>query len=112
MDPSSEARPETAPTGAPFVHPETGEVLVAAADFRRALSEVEERLSPLWRLRSELQEAFADRYETDLPARLKRTAKQEVVARCPSCRRVVSEEDAIDVAIVERLRQAPRLAIR
>ena len=72
--------------GTDFFHPETGELLEAETDFRRALDEINDRLAPLWRIRRAIQEAWAERFEPVLPGRRRdRTDKQERVHRCPRC---------------------------
>lgn len=69
-----------------FPHPETGEVLETQAEFRRALEEVTERMTPLWRVRRSIREAYAERFEPTLPKRRRdRTETQERVHICPRC---------------------------
>lgn len=80
-----------------FPHPETGELIETADEFFKALHDVEERLAPLYRTRSSLQAAYAERHGVAaLPERRRRTATQELVARCPRCRQTFSEADAIE----------------
>lgn len=70
----------------PFPHPETGELLEAEAQFRAALEEINERLSPLWRVQRAIREAWAERFDpAEMPGRRYRTEKQERVTRCPRC---------------------------
>lgn len=92
----------------PFVHPETGELLETEADFRRALDANDEAMQPYWRIRRRLQEELGERFAVELPSRRDRTAKQEIIAHCPRCRRAISEDDAYEVALVERLRRDRR----
>ena len=69
-----------------YVHPETGEVLATDEEWRAALAAVEERLAPLYRLRRDLREAHADRFEpAAMPERRYRSQTQEKVTRCPRC---------------------------
>ncbi len=76
----------TGTTFAPFIHPETGEVLEAQHDFLKALDEITERMIPLWKIRSRIREAHAERFEAPLPSdRRNRTQTQERVHRCPRC---------------------------
>lgn len=72
-------------TLAPFVHPETGQVLETKDDFIDAINAVELRMSPMWILRRKIREAYAERFDPYLPVRRSRTEKQERVARCPRC---------------------------
>ena len=76
----------TETTLAPFIHPETGEVLEAQADFLKALDEITERMTPLWKIRRRIREAHAERFEAPLPSdRRNRTQTQERVHLCPRC---------------------------
>jgi hypothetical protein len=70
-----------------YVHPETGEILATEEEWRAALTAVEEQLAPLYRLRRDLREAHADRFEAAaMPThRRNRSETQEKVARCPRC---------------------------
>lgn len=70
-----------------YVHPETGEVLATEEEWRAALAAVEEQLAPLYRLRRDLREAHAERFEpAAMPSsRTARTETQEKVTRCPRC---------------------------
>lgn len=70
-----------------YVHPETGEILATEEDWRAALAAVEERMAPLYRLRRQLRESAAERFQAaDRPARRRdRTDTQERVERCPRC---------------------------
>ena len=77
-----------------FIHPETGELLATEQDWRDALSAVEERLAPIYRVRRALREEYASRFEAAaLPARRNRTETQEWVARCPRCGGRLEESD-------------------
>ncbi|MBA3565236.1 MAG: hypothetical protein H0W31_00085 [Actinobacteria bacterium] len=70
----------------PFIHPETGEVLEAQADFLKALDEITERMTPLWKIRRRIRESYAERFEAPLPSdRRNRTQTQERVHWCPRC---------------------------
>ena len=78
-----------------YVHPETGEILATEEDWRAALSAVEERLAPIYRVRRSLREEYASRFEAAaLPARRNRTDTQERVARCPRCGGRLESEEA------------------
>lgn len=67
-------------------HPETGEALETVEEIKAALSALEERMAPLYRVRRLLREEYAELTETaDMPAARYRTEKQERVARCPRC---------------------------
>jgi hypothetical protein len=68
-----------------FPHPETGELLESREDFMTALAKIEERLAPHFRVRRTLREAYAERFESVLPAPRYRSPTQEKVARCPRC---------------------------
>ena len=68
-----------------FPHPETGELLETKDQFIDAINEVELRMSPLWIVRRQIREAYADRFDPYLPARRNRTDKQARVASCPRC---------------------------
>lgn len=69
-----------------FIHPETGEVLSSEEEWKAALVALEERLAPIYRVRRELRQAYADRFPPpELPPRRYRTDTQEKVARCPRC---------------------------
>lgn len=86
---------EGVPTPTPpfFPHPDTGAELVTLADFQKALVEVEDRLSPLYRLRTQLRDAMTERFEAPLPTNPRnRTVAQAMVARCPRCRREIESE--------------------
>lgn len=72
-------------TLAPFVHPETGEVLETKEQFQDALTEIELRMSPMWVTRRKLREAYTERFEPTLPEAIYRTTTQDKVARCPRC---------------------------
>lgn len=84
----STSKPSESTTTSPsevFVHPETGEIIATREEWLAALTAVEERLAPIFRIRRELRQAFADRYEPVLPPRRSRTETQEKIARCPRC---------------------------
>lgn len=83
---------QTSPS-ANFVHPETGEVLATAEEWQAALSAVEEKLAPLYRVRRALREEYAERFEPVLPAPRYRSQVQEKVARCPRCGGVIDGPD-------------------
>jgi len=68
-----------------FRHPETGELLSTAEQWQAALRTLEERLAPHFRVRRQLREAYAERFEPVLPAPRYRSPTQEKVARCPRC---------------------------
>jgi hypothetical protein len=77
-----------------YIHPETGEVLATDKEWREALAAIEERLSPLYRLRRSLREEYAERFEgPELPPRRYRTDTQEKVARCPRCGQTYQSEE-------------------
>lgn len=70
----------------PFYHPETAELLETQSEFRRALDEITERMTPLWSVRRRIREAYAERFEPTLPRhRRHRTETQERVYLCPRC---------------------------
>ena len=101
---SVQSEPEPSPRP-PFVHPETGELLATEDDFRRALDANDLAMQPFWRIRRRLQEELGERFEVTLPRRRSRTERQEIIAHCPRCRRAISERDAYEVALIERLRR-------
>ena len=69
-----------------FCHPETGERLETAEDFAAALTWIEEQMIPYYRVRRNMQDAFARIHPpAELPAPRYRTDKQNAVARCPRC---------------------------
>ncbi len=69
-----------------FAHPETGELLSTREDFNAALADIEERMAPLYRVRRLIRENAAERFNApEMPAPRYRTAKQDLVARCPRC---------------------------
>ncbi len=68
-----------------FTHPESGEVLESQEAFLKSLSEIEERLAPLYRVRRAIREQYAEKYEPVLPQARYRSQTQEKVARCPRC---------------------------
>lgn len=72
-----------------FIHPETGEVLATSEQWQAALSAVEEKLAPLYRVRRALREEYAERFEPVLPAPRYRSQVQDRVARCPRCGGVI-----------------------
>ena len=68
------------------LHPETGREVQTHEEFLEAITWVDERLSPLYRVRTSLREEMAERYPPpELPPARSRTATQEKVARCPRC---------------------------
>lgn len=76
-----------------FHHPETGELLEDEEALRAALSEVEERMAPLYRTRRVLREALCELAgPAVLPRRRQRTDTQQRVAQCPRCGQTYSEE--------------------
>lgn len=78
-----------------YIHPETGELLATDEEWRAALTAVEERLAPIYRVRRSLREEYASRFEAAaLPGRRGRTETQEKVARCPRCGSRESENKA------------------
>lgn len=80
-----------------YVHPETGEVLATEEEWRAALSAVEARLAPIFRLRRQLLTEHAVRFEGPaLPPRRARTDTQEKVARCPRCGERLEREEAAE----------------
>lgn len=68
-----------------FAHPETGEILETRDQFQDALTEIELRMSPMWIVRRQIREAYAERFDPTLPSPVYRTVTQEKVARCPRC---------------------------
>jgi len=80
-----------------YVHPETGEVLATAEEWRAALVTVEEQLAPLFRLRRRLLMEHAVRFEgPELPPRRSRTETQERIARCPRCGQALESREAAE----------------
>lgn len=79
-----------------YVHPETGEVLATEQDWREALAAVEERMAPLYRLRRQLREQAAERFQAaEQPSRWRdRTDIQRRVERCPRCGGKLESEEA------------------
>ena len=68
------------------LHPETGREVQTHEEFVAALTWVEERLAPLYKVRRHLREEMAERFPpAELPKRSKRTDKQNAIARCPRC---------------------------
>lgn len=78
-----------------YAHPETGEVLSSEEEWKAALVALEERLAPIYRVRRELRQAYAERFPpAEQPPRRYRTETQEKVARCPRCgERIPNEPD-------------------
>lgn len=77
---------EPSPTPKLVLHPENEIPLETHEDFVGAITWVEERLSPLYRVRANLREELAARFPPpELPAPRYRTQTQEKVARCPRC---------------------------
>lgn len=77
-----------------FSHPETGQILETREEFTAALSELEERLAPLYRVRRLIRENAAERFDApDMPRPARRTAKQDLVVRCPRCGQSYKNED-------------------
>ena len=74
-------------TTTPFAHPETGEALESLIDFQDALTNVESRLAPLYRLRRALRDEMNLRFDPVLPHKRWQSMTQEKVARCPRCQR-------------------------
>ncbi len=78
-----------------YVHPETGELLATEAEWKAAISALEEKLGPiyglLWRLRDERARRFPP---AELPPRRARSETQEKVARCPRCHGRLDEDPA------------------
>ena len=69
-----------------FAHPETGEVLDTREEFEAAIKELDERLTPIYRLRNSIRKEWGERFVgPDLPPPRARTPTQEKVARCPRC---------------------------
>lgn len=69
-----------------YIHPDTGELLATHEEWLAALTALEEKLAPIYRVRRDLREAYAERFPTpELPRRRYRTDIQEKVARCPRC---------------------------
>ncbi len=68
-----------------FTHTESGEVLESQEAFLKSLSEIEERLAPLYRVRRAIREQYAEKFEPVLPQARYRSHTQEKVARCPRC---------------------------
>lgn len=61
-------------------------------EFQAALSDVEERLAPLYRVRWKLRDAYTERYEgPELPRARDRSPTQEKVSRCPRCGHSLAE---------------------
>lgn len=70
----------------PYFHPETGEIIESKEEFLDALHALEERLAPIYRYRARIREAYAERYPpAEVPQARHRTAKQDLVVRCPRC---------------------------
>ena len=76
------------------LHPETERPLETHEDFVGAIKWVEERLAPLYRVRSNLREEMAERFPPpEMPAPRYRTDKQNAIARCPRCGGRLQEEE-------------------
>jgi hypothetical protein len=54
-------------------------------EYRDLLTDVEERLSELYRERRAIMEAFSDDHPLVLPPPRRRTEHQQRIARCPRC---------------------------
>lgn len=69
------------------LHPENERPLETQADFLSAITWVEERMAPLYRVRRNLREEMAERFPpAAMPrARRDRTDAQLKVERCPRC---------------------------
>ncbi len=77
-----------------YTHPETGEVLSTREDFNAALAAIEEKMAPMYRLRRLIRENAAERFDApDMPRPARRTAKQDLVVRCPRCGQSYKEEE-------------------
>lgn len=75
------------------LHPETGREVHTHEEFLEALTWIEERMTPLYRVRARLREEMAERYPpAPRPARRRdRTDTQEKVERCPRCGGKITE---------------------
>jgi hypothetical protein len=62
-------------------------------NLKAALEEAEAELQAAYRKVWPLREAYAEAVPpADLPRKVNRTAKQELVARCPRCNRRIEDE--------------------
>jgi len=60
-------------------------------EYRALLTNVEERLSDLYRERRTIMEAFSEDHPAVLPPPTRRTEHQRRVARCPRCSQRLNE---------------------
>ena len=61
-------------------------MLCTKEEWLAALTAVEERLAPIYRLRWQLRDGYVERFEpAPLPRARNRSETQEKVARCPRC---------------------------
>lgn len=73
----------------------TASSTVSLSDLEAALSELEERMAPLFRQRRALRETIASmRTPAALPPKTRRTETQEKIARCPRCGGRLADSEA------------------